>query len=64
MGNAPTLYLNFDDEATGIVETEHEGQRPEGMKSKRGTEIYDLSGRRVEKVQKGVYIVNGKKVLK
>ena len=62
--NARTLYLNFDDEATGIVETEHEGQRPEGMKSKRGTEIYDLSGRRVEKVQKGVYIVNGKKVLK
>lgn len=64
VGNARTLYLNFDDEATGIVETEHEGQRPEGMKSKRGTEIYDLSGRRVEKVQKGVYIVNGKKVLK
>lgn len=64
VGNARTLYLNFDDEATGIVETEHEGQCPEGMKSKRGTEIYDLSGRRVEKVQKGVYIVNGKKVLK
>ena len=66
VGNASTLYLNFDDDATGIVETENEneGQRPEGMKSKRGTEIYDLSGRRVEKVQKGVYIVNGKKVLK
>lgn len=65
VGNARTLYLNFDDEeVTGIVETEHEDQRPEGIKSKRGTEIYDLSGRRVEKVQKGVYIVNGKKVLK
>jgi hypothetical protein len=25
-------------------------------------EIYDLSGRRVEKMQKGIYIVNGKKV--
>jgi hypothetical protein len=25
--------------------------------------IYDLSGRRVEKAQKGLYIVNGKKVL-
>ena len=25
--------------------------------------IYDLSGRRVEKAQKGIYIVNGKKVL-
>ncbi|MBQ7180031.1 MAG: hypothetical protein IJR87_01915, partial [Bacteroidaceae bacterium] len=26
--------------------------------------IYDLSGRRVEKAQKGIYIINGKKVLK
>ena len=26
--------------------------------------IYDLSGRRVSKTQKGVYIVNGKKVMK
>ena len=26
--------------------------------------IYDLSGRRVEKMVKGIYIVNGKKVLK
>ena len=25
--------------------------------------IYDLSGRRVEKATKGVYIVNGKKVI-
>ena len=27
------------------------------------TEIYDLTGRRVEKAVKGVYIINGKKVL-
>ncbi len=26
--------------------------------------IYDLSGRRVERLQKGIYIINGKKVLK
>nr|MCR4922019.1 hypothetical protein [Bacteroidaceae bacterium] len=26
-------------------------------------EAYDLSGRRVEKMQKGIYIVGGKKVL-
>ena len=26
--------------------------------------IYDLSGRRVEKMQKGIYIVNGKKLMK
>ena len=29
-----------------------------------GTAIYDLSGRRVEKATKGIYIINGKKVLK
>ena len=28
------------------------------------TVIYDLSGRRVQKVQKGIFIVNGKKVIK
>lgn len=27
-------------------------------------EIYDLSGRRVQNTQKGLYIVNGKKVIK
>ena len=26
--------------------------------------IYDLTGRRVEKMEKGIYIVNGKKVVK
>ena len=26
--------------------------------------VYDLSGRRVQKAQKGLYIVNGKKVVK
>ena len=30
---------------------------------RKSTAIYDLSGRRVEKVQKGIYIINGKKVL-
>ena len=29
-----------------------------------GAAIYDLSGRRVEKATKGIYIINGKKVLK
>ena len=28
------------------------------------TAVYDLSGRRVQKAQKGIYVVNGKKVLK
>ncbi len=26
--------------------------------------VYDLSGRRVEKMQKGIYVINGKKVMK
>ena len=54
-GQARALYFNFDNDATGIVETENESEK---------TEIYDLAGRRVQKVQKGLYIVNGKKVLK
>ena len=37
-----------------------------GIKSLQGTDekasIYDLTGRRVEKMQRGVYIINGKKV--
>lgn len=52
---ARALYFEFDNDATGIVETENESEK---------TEIYDLAGRRVQKVQKGLYIVNGKKELK
>jgi len=33
-----------------------------GIKTNTGTEIYSISGVRVSKAQKGVYIVNGKKV--
>ena len=54
-GQARALYFEFDNGATGIVETENESEK---------AEIYDLAGRRVQKVQKGLYIVNGKKVLK
>lgn len=52
---ARALYFEFDNGATGIVETENESEK---------AEIYDLTGRRVQKVQKGLYIVNGKKVWK
>lgn len=45
-----------DDYATEIVMPVANGQQP--------TAIYDLTGRRVQKVQKGLYIVNGKKVWK
>ena len=51
-GNA--LRMVFDDVTTGI----------EGIEVNDGgkTAIYDLSGRRVSRMTKGLYIVNGKKV--
>lgn len=49
-------YLTTGDE-TGIAET----MTDEVLKADGA--IYDLSGRRVEKLQKGIYIVNGKKVV-
>lgn len=50
------LSVIFDDEETAIsnLTTSLKGEEA----------IYDLSGRRVNKAQKGIYIVNGKKVLK
>ncbi len=59
-GAMPTkLVLGFagtDGEATAIVAVESEEAEGNGA-------IYDLSGRRVSKAVKGVYIQNGKKVL-
>ena len=46
-----------DDFATGIDE-----RKTENGKVK--TDMYDLTGRRLQNVQKGIYIVNGKKVVK
>ena len=46
----------FFGDATGIAEVE--------TATEADATIYDLSGRRVEKAQKGVYIINGKKVMK
>ncbi len=53
---ARALYFNFDDNVTGIVEMENGNEKTENC--------YDLSGRRVQRTQKGIYIVNGKKVVK
>lgn len=48
--------INFDfGTETGIAETENGNMK---------TEMYDLSGRRVQSAQKGIFIVNGKKVIK
>jgi len=48
------FYLDFDS-ATGITKTT---EKTEGTES-----LFDLSGRRVSKAQKGLYIMNGKKVM-
>jgi hypothetical protein len=53
---ARAIYFSFDDDETGIWETENGDVKTENC--------YDLSGHRVEKAQKGVYIVNGKIVVK
>lgn len=50
---ASRIYITFDD-VTGI----------KSMKNANGEEIYTLSGQRVQNAGKGVYIVNGKKVIK
>ena len=57
--DARFLVFNFgDDMETGITETENENVKTEN------TEVYDLSGRRVQGAQKGIFIVNGKKVVR
>lgn len=51
------LVFDFGTE-TGIIETENGNVKTENV------DIYDLSGRRVQKAQKGIFIVNGKKVIR
>ena len=58
-GNARVLTFNFDDNAeTGINAVEIEEAAPANAA------IYDLSGRRVQNAKSGLYIINGKKVIK
>lgn len=52
--SAARISFDFGTE-TGIAETESGNLK---------TEMYDLSGRRVQSAQKGIFIVNGKKVIK
>ena len=49
-------FIGFDEETDGIRQIEN-GQTIDNA------EIYNLSGQRVNKAQKGIYIVNGKKVV-
>ncbi len=55
--NAKMLTINFDNLETGInsIEGTENGAENDA--------IYDLSGRRVSKTRKGIYIVNGKMVI-
>ena len=54
---ARIAFLDEDDTTTGITEMQTENTAT-------NTKAYDLSGRRVEAMKKGIYIVNGKKVVK
>ena len=53
---AKALVVDFGEGTTGILNVDAEGNIYEGQ-------IYNLSGQRVNMIQKGIYIVNGKKVL-
>ena len=57
-GGSSLTFTLEEDNTTGIRETENENVKAEN------SEIYDLSGRRVNSVEKGIYIQNGKKVVK
>ena len=57
-GGAGARFLVFDfGTETGIDQLEGENGNVK-------TEVYDLSGRRVQSAQKGIFIVNGKKVIR
>lgn len=53
--SASSNFYGFDDGTTGLKSIENEIMKMENY--------YDLSGRRVVKPTKGIYIVNGKKVI-
>ena len=57
MGGVKEFTLIFEDEATGI-------RTIETISAEEAAQIFDLSGRRLNKMQKGINIVNGKKILK
>jgi len=53
--NAPAMFSFGRGEGTTGIETAVSGEQT--------VVIYDLAGRRVEKMEKGIYIINGKKVV-
>ena len=57
-GNVKALDFTFDDDATGISLME------DGRSQMEDGAIYNVAGQRISKMQKGINIVNGKKILK
>ena len=56
-GNVKALDFTFDDDATGISLME------DGRSQMEDGAIYNLAGQRISKMQKGINIVNGKKIM-
>ncbi|MCR5435333.1 MAG: hypothetical protein K6F20_13195 [Bacteroidaceae bacterium] len=52
--NVKSIRIVEDGETTGMTELETQPQEQQ---------VYDLSGRQVSTLKKGMYIINGKKVL-
>ena len=55
-GTQPVRGFAFKGTTTGVESVESSNNAPQA--------IYDLTGRRVSKAEKGIYIINGKKVIK
>ena len=62
-GSLVREFFLFEDDATGINEELRSFSSMKSMK-KEESSIYNLAGQRIQKMQKGINIVNGKKVLK
>jgi hypothetical protein len=60
VSGAKNLKIIFDDETLGINDASLLNGNAEGIN---GKTIYNLSGQRIAAPQKGINIVNGKKVL-
>ena len=56
VSGARIAFLGDDDETTGISEMKQQNREEQV--------IYDLNGRRVKTMNKGIYVVNGKKIVK
>ena len=65
-GNADVkaFYFGFADDATGIESLTPALSKGEGAIYKQGSTIVNLAGQRLNKMQKGINIMNGKKILK